>query len=501
MLTYRGAVQFVFEEYDMRVLLIFPKLQDMSMGARPPLGLLTVAAPLVEKGIDVVILDERIEDDFDNILLSELGKKPVCVGISAMSVGHLTPALRISAIVKKKGSIPVVWGGVHASLSPESTIKHELVDIIVRDDGEETFPLLLESLAKGLPLYNILGIGYKVDGKIVINEPSLPAEIDKLPIIPFHLLDLSKYISIKQRISSDILLPLETSRGCPFACLFCTESVRKKKWRAFTPQRVIEDIKIYVQKYGIRDFIFVDDNFFGNIKRGEEIVDLLVKENLDIRWYTSLRTDYMAKADKSFIDKLEKAGCKLLTFGAESGSEEILKMINKESTIEKVKKSNRLLVGSTIQAHFVLIKGFPNETIKDIRDTYLLCLQLILDNPTTVVSAPMLIPTPGTKIAEMCLGSDRDRFTLEDWVKVIDYRYETLVAKPHWIQDDTYDFIKKQMALESMINKSTDLSLSIVARRMLRIILKVYHIGFKLGLEEQLSSVLNPLLSVYKKMK
>jgi len=488
----------------MRVILIFPVTLTISgKPDRPPLGILTVAAPLLEKGIDVIILDERAEDDFDKRLLSELGKNPVCVGISAMSVGQISSALRISKMVKEHSSIPVVWGGVHASLSHESTLRHELVDIIVRDDGEETFPLLLESLANGLPLDNIPGIGYKSNGKILFNNPALPADIENLPIIPFHLVDMSKYISRDFWISDGRSLAIETSRGCPFACLFCTESVRKKKWRALSPQRVIEDIKMYIQKYGIRNFCFIDDNFFGNIKRGEEIVDLLIKENLGINWYTNLRTDYMAKADKSFIDKLEKSGCKVLTFGAESGSEEILEMINKGSTIENVKKTNRLLVGSKIRGHYVIIRGFPTETKKDILNSYLLAIQLVLDNPRTIVHMPMLIATPGTKIAEMCLGNDIVNYTLEDWVRIIDERNTT---RSHWIQDDTYDFIEKHLYLPSIITVTTNApfyyspSVSHVVRRLGFIILRLYRISFKLGFSERLSSFINPFASIYKKV-
>ena len=202
-----------------RVLLAYPAgKRDDREPDRPPLGLLTVAGPLVEQGMEVCLLDERAEKDFDSRLAEELKKRPICVGISSMSGRHISGAMRISQQIKAQSTIPVVWGGVQASLEPLSTIRHELVDLIVRDDGEETFPHLLAEIQNGCRnLDNIKGIGFIRDGQPVLTESADPAKIEDLPLVPFHLVDFEKYRSTEPWTSERNLLPLETSRGCPFS--------------------------------------------------------------------------------------------------------------------------------------------------------------------------------------------------------------------------------------------------------------------------------------------
>ena len=462
-----------------RVILIYPAYPERNETPdRPPLGLLTVAAPLVEQGMEVCFLDERAESDFDARLSDELKKNPLCVGISSMSGRHITGALRVSRLVKEQSSIPVVWGGVHPSLEPESTVRHELVDIIVRDDGEETFPKLLAALKEPNPnLQNIRGIGFKENGHVVMTEPAEPSQIENLPLLPFHLVDYSKYVSREIWTTEKDLLPMETSRGCPFSCTFCTESVRKKKWRALSPERVVSDIKQYIQKYGIRNFTFIDDNLFGNIKRGERIVELLVQENVGIKWYTNVRTDYMAKARPDFIAFLEKTGCRLLTFGAESGSPRILKMINKRADKKDVIVTNRKLARSSIFAHFVAIRGFPTETRRDSIDTFLLGIQILLENRKAIFDLPFLIPTPGTLIAQQCLGERSDTYTMEDWAKTFDVERE---GCPPWVLPETFSFIMWCARLRGIIMQTNRKDVSPWQNFKLRLWLRFYRITLKL---------------------
>ena len=482
-----------------QALLIFPSLEPGKRRPdRPPLGILTVAATLLEKGISVTVLDERAEFDFDRMLLQELQKQPVCVGISSMSGRQITHGLRISKLVKEYSSVPVIWGGVQASLEPSSTIEHAMVDIIVRDDGEETFPNLIEALGgKTSDLDQIKGIAFKRNGKIIFTDPPQPADIGKLPVVPFHLVDFNKYESDpRDNWAKDPkkIIPVETSRGCPYSCIFCTESVRKKKWRALSPERVIDDVKHYIHAYGIRNFTFIDDNLFGNIKRGEKIVELLARENLGISWYTNIRTDYMAKADPSFISLLEKSGCKMLTFGAESGSKRILKMINKKATPGDVIAANRKLSGSTIIPHFVTIRGFPTETRDDLMETFLLNCRLLLENKRAVCDSPCLIATPSTKIAEMCLGDQVNHFRLEDWAQILDVFKD---QKPPWVSDETYEFIDSYRVFSAITSKTN--RTSCISNFIFRFLLRIYRLNFRFGFGEQLSRLLGICLKKLKR--
>lgn len=435
---------------DPRVVLVYPSNpNEPRIPDRPPLGLLTVAAPLVAQGVSVDLLDERAEPRFDQRLIAALDKKPLCVGISSMSGGHIAAALRVSRLVREHGPTPIVWGGVHPTLMPESTARHELVDIVVRDDGEETFPQLLETFrTPSISLDSIAGLAYKRDGNVILTASPVPADIDKLPLIPFHLVDLARYRSQERWTNGWHVLPIETSRGCPFSCSFCTESMRKKKWRALPPERVISDLKTYIRRYGIKNFTFIDDNLFGDIRRGERIVSLLAAENLGISWYTNIRTDYMARADAGFIRTLSASGCRMLTFGAESGSARILKMIRKRATASHVVTANRKLRGTGIIPHFVLIRGFPSETREDLAKTFLLNIRLLLENDKAISDFPFLIPTPGTLIARQCLQSAMDAYTLEDWIDAFSMGQH---SRPPWISRRTYAFIRRHRALSQVL--------------------------------------------------
>jgi radical SAM superfamily enzyme YgiQ (UPF0313 family) len=454
-----------------KVLLLFPSTGH-GIPARPPLGILTIAGPLLEAGYNVKFIDERCHDDFDERVLNELTEELICVGISSMSGRHLKNAQRISSLVKENSSAPVVFGGVQASLAPESTIKSDLVDIIIRDDGEEIFPILVEHLKNNRSLANVLGIAFKEEGKIIFTDPAPPADIANLPPIPFHLADLTKY-NANRSWAKGLLFAIETSRGCPFSCTFCTESVRKKKWRSVSAERTVELIKHYIKTYNVRNFTFIDDYLFGDPRRGEKIIDLLLAENIKINWYTNMRADYMAKVSSSFIKKLEQAGCCELTFGAESGSNRILKMIQKGAKVEDILKTNRKLARSSIKMHFVTIQGFPTETKKEIKKTYLLNVTLLLRKKNALCDMPHLIPTPSTKIAEQCLGAKAADFTMEDWSNIFDLIKH---SKPEWILDETYEFIQKHKYISLFLqytNKTPEFSSSIPKRKILLILIKI----------------------------
>lgn len=482
------------------VLLVFPAFTNKEKAQRPPLGLLSIATMLFEKGIKATILDETVETNFDSKLLNELKNNPICVGISSMSVNHIMPSLRVSKLVKDNSDIPTVWGGIHPSLAPERTLENDLVDIIVKDDGEEAFTKLLVSLNQNRSdIDKIPGIGFKKNGTIIFNEPPLPFNLEKRMPFAFSLIDFRKYrpagfwkhvLDLK---SDDSIIPMETSRGCPFSCTFCTESMRKKKWQALPAKRVVSDIKFYIKTYGIRNFTFNDDNFFADTKRGEDIVNLLIKENLGIKWYTNIRPDYLAKTSNIFIKKLEESGCRFLTFGAESGSERILKDINKKTSVDDLITTNRKLAGSKITPSFFTIRGFPGETKEDLIKTYLLMIQLKQENNNAYLPSALLLPTPCTKIAEVCLGKKIHQFSLKDWSELLNTQR---ITKDPWILDDTYNFIQKNKAFLAIIDRLN--TPSVFAKPLYRLLLQVYKLGFIYGFSERLGSIIQTTYNIIK---
>ncbi|MFZ5985895.1 MAG: B12-binding domain-containing radical SAM protein [Bacillota bacterium] len=476
------------------IVLIFPRLNSSEMMEaakvkdHPPLGILTIAAPLVEQGYDVRILDEQVEKDFYAKLDSVLGDKPICVGISSMSGSHIKSSLRVCKYIKEKSNVPVVLGGVHVSLSPDSSIRNELVDIIIMDDGEEVFFKLVKCLEVEGDLSKIDGIAFKEGGKVVFNKPAPPSDITKLPKIPYYLVDLDKYQPgfLHFWPTEKRILAMETSRGCPYSCSFCTESVRKKKWRSLPAERVIKDIEYYKEKYGVSNFLFIDDNFFGDKKRGEKIIDLMISRNLNINWYTNVRADFLVKAGIAFLKKLEKAGCKMLTFGAESGTQRIMDMIDKNGDVRALFKINNMIKKTNIIPHFCTIRGFPTETKYEVKNTFLLNFKLLIQNRRACCDFPHLIPTPGTKIAKECLGEKVGSYTLDDWEKA--FEVELQPEKPIWVLNETYKFMKENKGYIRLISYANRRKLSPVYGFIFRLYLMFVVISIKLGFSKYVSN-------------
>jgi len=166
------------------VVLVYPKVRldrPIWEEIRIPLGLLTIATPLDIAGYKVKIIDQRVEKYWKKILLDELKKEPICVGISSMTGPQIKYALEVSKLVKQNSNIPVVWGGVHPSLLPEQTLKNDFVDIVVQGEGEETFYELVRALKDKSTLNGIKGIWYKEDGKLKRNPPRPFIDLNQQP--------------------------------------------------------------------------------------------------------------------------------------------------------------------------------------------------------------------------------------------------------------------------------------------------------------------------------
>jgi len=234
-----------------------------------------VATPLDVAGYKVRIIDQWTEPDWEEILLAELKTMPICVGITATTGTQIYWALKASEIVKENSNVPVVWGGIHASMLPSQTLENQYIDIIVQGEGEETFLELVNTLASKRPLDNVKGILYK-DGSQIKQTPPRPfIDLNKQPRLSYHLIDLKSHMNSIYGIDA---LQFETSRGCPFNCSFCyNTSFNKRKWRAMDTEQTLFRIKRVVEQYGIKGFIFSDDNFFTNLDRAHDILEGFVK--------------------------------------------------------------------------------------------------------------------------------------------------------------------------------------------------------------------------------
>lgn len=413
------------------ILLIFPN--PRTIHPRYPNAFLPLAAVLLKHGHKVRIVDEQFED-YAKLRLGDFD----CVGISTLTGPQISNALKIAKWVRKKTPLmPIIWGGVHSSLMPEQTAKNEYVDVVVRGEGEETLLELIECLEANRDISNIKGITYRKDGTIYSTPEREYIDMNGLPFLPYELLSsFHRYSNVRRKI-----LYLQTSRGCPHKCGFCyAQAVHKRRWRAMSPTRVVEEIK-YVHERFKPDMIgMVDDEFFVNQKRVEEICRGIINAGLKIKWSSSGRYDYACKYDNDFFKLLKESGCAAVSFGGESGSPMVLKSINKGITVEQMKITVAKFKENGVYSTVNFMAGFPNESIEDILKTFDLIDGLTaIDSNLMVNSISIYTPFPNTPLYQDGLEHGfKEPNTLEEWGN---YFYNDVNNLP-WLSRPTRSLLK-----------------------------------------------------------
>ncbi len=419
-----------------RIVLVYPQ-HTTGWQAQPwvdmPMGLLCIATSADRAGYQIKIIDQRIESNWHTILMQELEKDPICIGISSSTGPQLQYALEISRIAKEYGNKPVVWGGVHPSILPEQTLQNEYIDIVVQGEGEETFLELVQALEGKKPLSTVKGIWYKENGLIKHTGIQPFIDLNIQPPLSYHLIELRKYI---KTIFGTERLSFFTSRGCPHQCKFCFNTVfNRRRWRAMDPDLAVRRIKNFVQRYNIKGLVFYDSNFFIDMDRGRRILKGIVKEDLDIAiTRIHIRVDTLSKMNEKDFELLEKAGCKCLSIGVESGSDRIQSLLKKSIDISSLLEINRNLKQFPITPLYLFMMGLPTETREDMEKTFTLILKLLKENPNATKSVNIYTPFPGTELFDVAVKHGlRVPQRIEDWIP---FNYRNLAQNESWVSGD-----------------------------------------------------------------
>jgi len=504
------------------IVLIRPAFGPLDAGyreSRPPAGLLYIAAPLVQAGFSVAVIDQTVESNWKERLLSSLGENTLCVGITCLTGPMIVNGINISKLVREHSKCLIVWGGVHPSLEIETTLQSEFIDIIVRGEGEETFIELVTALKRNETYWQIEGIAYRRDNKPVINPERKPYDLNKLPTIPFELCDINLYkgtLALKKffRFRGDTAVSIETSRGCTHRCTYCVMANKfykeRAKWRGMSAEKMIAAIKDAISKTGAKSIAFIDDNFFVDIERVRAFVDLLEKEQIEIEWFADIRMDTVAeKLDVDFLKRLEKSGLRSLGIGIETGSSKMLKFLHKGETRETIVKANRMLSETGIVPNYGFLQGLPTETREDAADTFTLVAQLSMENPNAGIIMNKLLPTPNTPLFEECvkLGFKKpERF--DEWAAFSDTDWH---AGPGvWMNPESAEFIMSQLHYKRILFSTTprqkntirDLILLTATKLLLfRIRHKFYSFKFEKWTFIFIRSVRNWKVKIMRKLK
>lgn len=393
----------------MRFLLIAPSSADIRHQPVAPLGLIAIATYLNKKNHQCIIFDRNVEKKRINLVIEEF--KPDIVGISVFTSRILYDAIYIANIAKRY-NLPVIFGGVHASLLPEQVLESGVVDYVVIGEGEETTSELFDALADGRNINTVKGLAYKENGKIIINEPREFLDLTKSPLPDWSLVKVEKYL--QGMGDAKRLLRIYSSKGCPGCCTFCyNQAFHKRTWRGRTPQQILEEVKYLIEHYNIDGIGFLDELWSMSKNRIYEICNLFIENNINISWYFNARVDQYKRED---LQKLYDAGCRWILFGIESGSKDMLLKIKKgislERTAEMFKNCHEIGI-STIAAFMI---GFPNETRENLKDTVRFALSI---NPT-YYDFTRYMCYPGTELYQYSIENNlfKEPKTLEEWANI-----------------------------------------------------------------------------------
>jgi radical SAM superfamily enzyme YgiQ (UPF0313 family) len=415
---------------DMRLLLISPPTRSVVkevLGASgPPLGLAYLAAVAREQGWEAKIIDCLTE----NLTLQDVANivkrfQPDIVGLTATTPA-IYDAYAVAKIVKEYSpDILVLLGGPHATFMAHEVLQEcPYIDVVIRGEGEETFREILKRIEHGRGLEGIAGITYRVEGRIKEGPPGkLIDDLDALPIPAYDLLPMEKYVVDKVKYAAVI-----TSRGCPYGCIFCSSSLQfGKRWRAHSPERVLEELMMLRYDYGVREIEFLDDTFTLKMGRAEEISKMIVRERLDISWSASSRVNTFSRG---LGEAMRRAGAHTIYFGIESGSDETLRLIGKGITRRQAVDAVRAAKDCGLNALGSFIIGFPHEREEDIKATIRFADGCGVDLAQFTIATPY----PGTRLWDMAV--EENLLLTRNWRKftTLDVVMRSLYLTPERIR-------------------------------------------------------------------
>lgn len=395
----------------MKLLLISPPtrsvVKEVLGAAGPPLGLAYLAAVAVEQGWETKILDGLTESlTMQDVAGIVEGFQPDVVGLTATTPA-IYDAYAVARIVKEHapGAL-VLLGGPHATFMSHEVLEEcPYIDVVVKGEGEETLREILEKIERGGGLEGVAGITYRAGDRMREGPPrGLTENLDALPMPAYDLLPMEKYVVGKVRYAAVI-----TSRGCPYGCIFCSSSLQfGKRWRAHSPERVLEELMILRYDYGVREIEFLDDTFTLNMGRAEEISKMIVREGLDISWSASSRVNTFSRG---LGEAVRKAGAHTIYFGIESGSDETLRLIGKGITKRQAVDAVGAAKESGLNALGSFIIGFPHEREEDIRATIRFADRCGVDLAQFTIATPY----PGTRLWNMAV--EKNLLLTRNWRK------------------------------------------------------------------------------------
>ena len=359
-------------------------------GEQLPLGLYYLGSYLKQHHFEVKITDAEALGLSSAQIVEEVRQfNPKFIGISSTTVAFHRAVEVAEALRKSFPEAIFITGGPHVTSNPAHAMISGLFDYGVLHEGEITLIELLEYINSNKNTAEVKGITYLDENKkLVLTPPREYIEnLDMLPFPAYELIpDISLYTPPPSNYKTLPVINMITSRGCPSQCTFCDNNIFGRKYRKRSAENIAEEIKFLREKYGIKEIAFVDDTFLIDKDRIYKLFDLLDKENISFYWTCMSRIN---NTDYEFLKFLKSKGCWHISFGIESGDENILKIIRKNISIDKAKEVINWCKELKIKTKGFFIIGHPTETLETINKTIRLACKLKLDDIVVTINTPI----------------------------------------------------------------------------------------------------------------
>jgi anaerobic magnesium-protoporphyrin IX monomethyl ester cyclase len=377
-------------------------------GKIPPFGIMCVGEALRRAGLRVRLF-HLCGEEGEKLFLQAVGEeRPLWAGFSNCISATIRHDLALSRALHAQG-IKVVWGGIFATALAETVLRSGFVDYVVQGEGERPAVALTRAILDHAPPAGIPGVA-RLDHGEFVSTPAAPVEPD-LDCYPMalDLVDWNDYI-FRDPATNTVVTSMNISRGCPFGCSFCTNSMDpgRRLWRGYSLDYLAEITAFLKQRHGVNAVHLQDDNPFGKLKEGMKQV-----QSLGLQWISAAHLQY---ATPEFLDWARECGCLNLSFGIESGSDRILEKMNKRIDRARIRERMSLVGEKKIPSWAMWMAYLPGETIADRRLTFSLMDEIHEQNPLVQSHLSVYQAYPGTPFYEQSkiLGLAEPQ-SLDEW--------------------------------------------------------------------------------------
>lgn len=424
------------------IILLHPR-STKPKNRRYPLSILSIAAVLEGKE-DYAIVDGNADPDPSATLDRIMAERPAeLLAVSVMPGPQMVAAIPLCREFRSKyPRVPIVWGGYFPSLYTDAALRAKYVDFAVRGQGEATFLELLDAVRGARRYLDIRGLSFKDQFGLHVHNVERPMQApDEFPWMPYHRLDAAKYI-LPTYLGSRTAVH-QASIGCPFRCNFCGVVPVYDREKMETPARTAAILDHLQKQYGMNAVQFYDNNFFLREDHACELADRIAPMNL--RWWCEARVDIVMRYSDETLRKLRRAGCVMIFFGVESGSDAALRDMNKQLTAEQTLGLAKRIREFDIVPEYSFIFGNPADAERDVLETIAFIRKVKTVNPAVEIVVQTYVPTPQRngaygKVDGFQFPATPEEWATEEWLNFTVRTDPHLPWLPEHVKQRIHDF-------------------------------------------------------------